>query len=94
MVDSASRIEEIRKRLEGISAPEWEAAPNTHCDPFVNAKGRGMFGRIAELSTAPADYGRGNMEFIAHSPTDIRFLLEELDSLKTQLAEKSRKESS
>lgn len=92
-MDSSPRIEEIRKRLDGISAPEWEIAPNAHCDPFVSAKGRGLFGRIAEVSTSPEDYGRGNMEFIAHSPADIRFLLEELDQLKSQLAE-SRKEPS
>lgn len=94
MVDSEARIKEIRNRLEDISAPEWEIAPNIHCDPFVSAKGRGTFGRIADVSNSPADYGRGNMEFIANSPTDMRFLLEELDKAKKLLDEKSRKEVS
>lgn len=94
MVDSETRIEEIRERLGNISTPEWEIAPNIHCDPFVSAKGRGSFGRIADVANSPADYGKGNMEFIAHSPTDMKFLLEEIDKLKTLLDEKSRKESS
>lgn len=94
MVDSTTRIQEIRKRLEEISAPEWEIAPNLHCDPFVSAKGRGSFGRIADVSNSPADYGKGNMEFIANAPADVRFLLEELDKVKTLLDEKSRKEVS
>ena len=77
-MSDAKRMSEITERLSGISAPEWEKTPNAHGDPFVSEKGRGMFGRIATLSTHPADYGRGNMEFIANAPTDIRFLLAEL----------------
>lgn len=86
MTDTA-RIEEIETRLRGISAPEWEVSPNLHGDPFVSEKGRGAFRRIATLSSDPADYGRGNMEFIAHSPADIRFLLAELKDMQVTIAE-------
>lgn len=82
---SSDRIKEIQERLSRISAPDWESTPNVHGDPSVSEKGRGMFGRVATLSTHPSDYGRGNMEFIANSPADIRFLLTELQEHKEAL---------
>lgn len=80
-----NRLKEIRERLNGISSPEWEATPNMHGDPAVSEKGRGAFGRIADLSTHPEDYGRANMEFIANAPEDIRFLLAELQEQKNTI---------
>jgi hypothetical protein len=85
------RIAEISERLGGISAPEWEIMPNGHGDPAVTEKGRGMFRKIADLSTHPADYGRGNMEFIANAPTDVKFLLEELSRRKALIEELTTK---
>lgn len=85
------RIQEIQARLEKISAPEWESTPNMHGDPSVSEKGRGAFGRIADLSTHPADYGRANMEFIANAPEDIRFLLAELQEQKNTIQELTTK---
>lgn len=70
-----SRIDDIAGRLAKISAPSWEIFPNIHCDPAVTEKGRGGFGKVADLSTHPNDYGRANMHFIAHSPDDIAYLL-------------------
>lgn len=81
---SSDRIQEIKDRLDNISAPEWEPTPNMHGDPSVSEKGRGRFGLIATLSTNPSDYGRGNMEFIANAPADIRFLLAELQKHKDE----------
>lgn len=76
--ETVQRIKEISARLEALSSADWEATPNMHGDPFVSEKGRGSFRRVAELSTHPADYGKANMEFIANSPADLKFLLEEL----------------
>lgn len=86
-----NRINQIEERLKGISAPEWEIMPNGHGDPAVTEKGRGMFRKIADLSTHPADYGRGNMEFIAHAPADIQFLLDEIRKYKDTLEELTTK---
>lgn len=69
------RIAEIQDRLSRISAPSWEIYPNAHCDPAVTERGRRGFGKVADLSTHPSDYGRGNMNFIANSPDDIAYLL-------------------
>lgn len=80
---SNQRIHEITQRLQGISAPEWEINPNLHGDPAVSEKGRGSFRVVATLSSHPSDYGRGNMEFIANAPEDMRFLLDELEKYKT-----------
>lgn len=88
---SAQRIHEIEQRLRGISAPAWEINPNMHGDPSVSEKGRGSFRVVATVSSHPADYGRGNMEFIAHAPEDILFLLAELDRYKTTVEELTTK---
>lgn len=69
------RIMEIQDRLSEISAPSWEIYPNVHCDPAVTERGRQGFGKVADLSTHPSDYGRANMHFIANSPDDIAYLL-------------------
>lgn len=82
-----ANLDAIKARLQGISAPEWEATPNGHGDPFVSEKGRGTFGRVASLSSHPADYGRGNMVFIANAPTDMRTLMEIIAQQEKMIAD-------
>lgn len=88
-MDDAEIIAGIQGRLEAIGSPEWEHYQAIHLGSFVAVKGRGMFGRVADVSSSPNDYGHANAEFIASSPTDIAFLLEILAKKDRKIAELS-----
>lgn len=56
---------------------EWEPYYTSHGDPYVVEAERGMFGVVATVNTAPADYGRDRAAFIAScSPATILALLD------------------
>ena len=70
----------------------WVVMPQIHQDTKVVLEGRGTFGLIAEVSTAPADYGRANAAFIAAAhrllPKLAAELAAELAEARKQLAER------
>lgn len=70
------------------TAGTWTIHPAIHQDTKIVLEGRGMFGLIAEVSTAPADYGQANTEFIVTVTAHTVFpaLLAELSESRRQLA--------
>lgn len=64
----------------------WTVLPELHQDAKVVLEGRGYFGIIADVSTAPEDYGRANAAFIAASHRLLPALAEELAEARRQLA--------
>lgn len=66
----------------------WVVLHETHQDTKIVQEGRGMFGLIAEASTAPADYGRANAAFIAASHRLLPELAAELIEARRKLAER------
>lgn len=68
------------------TAGTWSIYPDVHQDTRIILEGRGMFGLIADVSTAPADYGRANAAFIVMSHTVFPALLAELAEARRQLA--------
>jgi hypothetical protein len=66
----------------------WVVLHETHQDTKIVQEGRGVFGLIAEASTAPDDYGRANAAFIAASHRLFPELAAELAEARQQLAER------
>jgi len=92
MPDPASRpdLAAIRERCEAAGPAPWHACYNIHGDPTVSGDpDREPFLRVAQISTAPPDYGRGNCEFIAAARSDIPALLSLVDRLEAELDEKN-----
>ena len=89
MPTSEPRAEDVARRLialaEGAvagspmdrdcSTGDWRPYFNFHGDPYVVERGRGMWGLIATLTTAPEDYGRGRAWFMgAADPNTVTAL--------------------
>lgn len=72
----ASRIAEIRKRLEAATPGKWRAAVLPVSDNLFYV-GFGTYdgGPVAE----------NDAEFIAEAPTDIAFLLDEIEKLQSAI---------
>lgn len=66
----------------------WAILPDVHQDTRIVQEGRGLFGLIADVSTALADYGRANAAFIVAAHTLIPALAAELADARRQLAER------
>lgn len=64
----------------------WEIYPDVHQETKIVQQGRGMFGLIADVSTAPADYGRANTRFIFAAHTLVPALAAELAEARKLLA--------
>lgn len=64
----------------------WEIFPDVHQETKIVQKGRGMFGLIADVSTAPDDYGRANTRFIVAAHTLVPALAAELVEARKLLA--------
>jgi hypothetical protein len=64
----------------------WVVLPEVHQDTRVGLEGRGFFGLIADVSTAPDDYGRANAAFIAASHR----LMPAVAAMAAELAEARR----
>lgn len=64
----------------------WELYPDVHQETRIVQQGRGMFGLIADVSTAPADYGRANTRFIIAAHTLVPALAAELAEARKLLA--------
>lgn len=65
------------------NAGNWAAFFNSHGDPFVCGAGRGMFGKIVDVGTGPADYGSSRARHIAAScPAAVLTDLARLDALE------------
>ena len=64
----------------------WEIYPDVHQETKIVQQGRGMFGLIADVSTAPADYGRANTRFIIAAHTVVPALAAELAEARELLA--------
>lgn len=86
-MDTDESIAGIRSRLTAISDPKWELNETMHGDNYVSVAGRGMFGRVATVSTSPSDYGYANGVFIASAPEDIAYLLDLLEEKDKRIAE-------
>ena len=64
----------------------WVVLHEVHQDTKIVQEGRGLFGIIAEASTAPDDYGRANAAFIAASHRLLPAIAAELADARRQLA--------
>ena len=64
----------------------WVVLHETHQDTKIVQEGRGVFGLIAEASTAPDDYGRANAAFIAAAHRLLPAIAAELADARRQLA--------
>jgi hypothetical protein len=60
-----SRETELRALAANATPGPWKAYFTTHGDPHVVEAGKGLFGVIATVGTAPDDYGRDNARFMA-----------------------------
>lgn len=69
------------------STGPWEIYPDVHQETKIIQKGRGMFGLIADVSTAPDDYGRANTRFIVAAHTLVPTLAAELAEARKLLAD-------
>jgi hypothetical protein len=68
-------LEDIRARADAATAGPWQPYFTTHGDPYVVDHTGWLTRQIAQLSTAPEDYGRANAIFIAHARSDVPALL-------------------
>jgi hypothetical protein len=64
----------------------WEIYPDVHQETKIVQQGRGAFGLIADVSTAPEDYGRANTRFIVAAHALVPALAEELVEARKLLA--------
>lgn len=65
----------------------WEIYADVHQETRIVQRGRGMFGLIADVSTAPDDYGRANSRFIVAAHALVPALAAELVEARKLLAE-------
>lgn len=89
-------LNELRKIVEAATPGPWEVWKNVHCDPVVVPAEKPWAGitdpkmpfeKIAGLSTAPDDYGRANLEYIAtFDPPTVLALLSRLEQAEQALA--------
>lgn len=71
---------------DGVNDADWEPYFTTHGDPFVVERGRSRWGTVAEISTAPADYGKARAEYIgALGPGAAIRILDYITALETAL---------
>jgi hypothetical protein len=82
---SQEELHSIRQRLEAATPGPW-----CHREGFIETAGKpGMLlGVTLQRSEVGLDTlpGLANAEFIAHAPTDVQRLLQEVDRLKDELA--------
>jgi hypothetical protein len=65
----------------------WVVMPEIHQHAKITLEGQGYFGVIADVSTAPDDYGRANAAFIAAAHQLLPQLAAELAEARRLLAE-------
>ncbi|WPR65228.1 ead/Ea22-like family protein [Glutamicibacter protophormiae] len=88
-------LDTLRKTAKAATPGPWEVWKNVHCDPVVVPAGKPWAGitdpkmpfeKIAGLSTAPDDYGRANLEYIAtFNPETVIALLSRLEQAEQAL---------
>lgn len=77
--------DELRELAARATPGPWHAYFTTHGDPFVVCdRDRWPQTQMAQVSTAPDDYGRANCEFIAAARTALPALLDTVDRLQQQ----------
>ena len=92
MTDPSTQIAAIKARLEAATSGEWLVDPEgwetEEGMSFLTIYGGGIHGSSAEHCVANvSNYGQGVMaceadaQLIAHAPTDIRWLLDEVERL-------------
>ena len=83
MPKTDAEVRELLALHAAASQKDWVIRPNVHEETcIVEAGGRGLFGRIADVSTSPSDYGRGNIRWIIAAHNETPALLEELLELR------------
>ena len=75
-------IQEIDKRLDAATPGPWERKTNRH--PQCNGEPWGWIEGPVGNFTWGGERGKINADFIAKTPTDIRFLLDEVKRLTAE----------
>lgn len=86
MPNNASGLDVLMALHAETTQGTWVVLPEVHQDTKIVLEGRGTFGLIAEVSTAPADYGKANAAFIAAAHRLLPELATELAEARRQLA--------
>lgn len=70
------RLDAIETRANAATGGPWIVYMTMHAEPkVIREKGGYPAGLIADPSSAPADYGIADAEFIAHARTDVPALV-------------------
>ena len=99
----SDNLDTLRKTAKAATPGPWEVWKNVHCDPVVVPAEKPWAGitdpkmpfeKVAGLSTAPDDYGRANLEYIAtFDPPTVLALLSRLEQAEQAVARVRAKHS-
>lgn len=81
-LDRGTDLAELLELHAQTTQRTWSVMPSVHEETRIVEEGRGNFGLIAQVSTSPADYGRGNTRFIVAAHREVPRLVRELASAR------------
>jgi hypothetical protein len=88
-------IETLTRLHAASTQGEWYAYFTTHGDPFVvGDPERWLFTRIADIATAPNDYGKANAEFIAAAHNLMPKVAERVRELEAEVEQQKERADS
>ena len=84
MGDVDTSTEAVLALAAAATPGPWAPYYTVHVDPFVVPEGDGPGGAIANVSTAPPDYGRANCEWLGRAPGIALALVAERDEARAE----------